>query len=143
MYLHLLELIYAVEDTEVVKMWLSQAGLGGVLISTEQYNEEMLVVLADDHTLVELYAKLRLCPAISSCEGKRRAVYRIMTTIAPEWAIYSFPLGEGEEWYRGDENTAYLCKQFQQFSDEQICWLATCRHIVRWECSFDLMPIDL
>ena len=138
MYLNLIELIYPVHDAEIVKTWISEAGLGCVLISTEQYGEEMLVVLANDQALVELHAKLRLCPAISSCEGKRRAVYRIVTRILPEWVLYSFPLGEGEEWYQGNGNTAYLCKECHQFSDEQIAWLATCRHIIRWEHSFNL-----
>jgi hypothetical protein len=66
-----------------------------------------------------------------------------VTTIAPEWVIYSFPPDEEEEWYQGNENTAYLCKLFRQFSNEQISWLATCKHVTRWEYSFELKPVDL
>ena len=138
MYLHLLELIHAVDDAEVVEMWLSRAGLEDILISTKQHNKKTLVLLADDHMLAELYARLRSCPVISSCEGKRRSVYRILTSIAPERFMYSFPWGVGDEWYQGKENTVYLCKQFHEFSDEQISWLATCRYIVSWEYFFDL-----
>lgn len=143
MYLHLLELIHAVDDTEVVERWLSRAGLDDILIRTEQHNKKTLALLADDDMLAELYARLRHCPVISSCEGKRKAVYRILTPIAPERFIYSFPLGMGDEWYQGNENTVYLCMQFHDFSDEQISWLATCRYIVSWEPFFDLVPIKL
>jgi len=139
MYLYLLELIHAAEDTKVVKTWLSQAGLGGVLVSAQRYNEEVLAVLADDRMLAKLYAKLRLCSALSACEEKRCAVYRFMPAFVPKSIIYSFPLAKGEEWYWGNENTAYLCKQSHLFSEEQMSWLTTYRHVGTWEYFFDLM----
>jgi hypothetical protein len=140
MYLHLLELIYAVEDGDRIQMWLSDADLRGVFISSEQYDDQMLIVLADNQPLAEAHKRLRRCPAVSSCEEKLCAVYRIITTIKPEIVFRSFPLRNGEEWYWGGEKTIYLCLTTHELSKEQISWLVTCRHIAEWEGFFNLGP---
>jgi hypothetical protein len=112
-----------------------------VLISARQYDDEILAVLANDEALTEEHKKLQGHPAISSSEEKWRAVYRVAPTTAPESALSSFPLREGEEWYLGAEKTAYLCVQSHQLSDEQISWLNTSTDIATWEDHFDLTPM--
>jgi hypothetical protein len=97
--------------------------------------------LANNEALTEEHKKLQGNPAISSSEEKRRVVYHIAPTIAPESALSSFPLHEGEEWYLGAENTAYLCVQSPQLSDEQISWLVTNTAIATWDYLFDLTPM--
>jgi hypothetical protein len=125
----------------MVERWLSQAHLRGVLISAKQYDDEILAVLANDEALTEEHKKLQRNPAISSSEEKRRVVYRVAPTTAPQSALSSFPLHEGEEWYLGAENTAYLCVQSPQLSDEQISWLVTSTDIASWDYLFDLTPM--
>src|SRR5438067_691545 len=117
MDLHLLEFEYRVEDRETVETWLSQAGLDGVLLSIEQYNNEMLAVLASNQTLKEARLKLQQHPAISSSTEKQRVVYRVVTTTAPGLVLSSFPFREGEEWYLGAEKTAYLSMQSRLLSN--------------------------
>lgn len=141
MYLYLLEFTCAVEDHPAVKTWLSKANPDGILISTSQYGDELLSVLAHDQTLTETHKKLRQHPAISSCVEKQRVVYRITTITAPELVLSSFPLREGEEWYPGIGKMAYLCIQAHQLSGEQISWLTTNPRIVAWESFFDLIPM--
>jgi hypothetical protein len=99
--------------------------------------------LANEEALTEEHKKLRGNPAISSSEEKRRAVYRVAPTIAPESALSSFPLREGEEWYLGAEKTAYLCVQSPPLSDEQISWLVTNTDIATWDYLFDLTPMPV
>src|SRR5207245_11215863 len=89
----------------------------------------------------EAHRRLQSYAAISSCEAKRYAVYRVTTTVASEQVLRSFPLGESQEWYPGDGQTAYLCVQSHHLDAEQISWLATCTQITAWECLFDLVPL--
>ena len=141
MHLYLLEFTYGVEDRETVETWLSQADLGGaVLISIEQYDDQILAVLANYQALAAEHKKLQQRPAISSCEAKQCAVYRITTTATPASMLYSFPLREGEEWYHGAEQTAYLCVQSHLLSEAQISWLVTSTDIIAWEDLFELTP---
>lgn len=142
MYLSLLEFTYAVEDRDAVEGFLSQADLAGVLISTEQYDDEILAVLASHQEPVSAYQQLRRHPAISFCEVKRRVVYRVTTITAPKLALSSFP-GENSEWYHGDANVTYLSTQTDQLSDKQVSWLAACAQIVAWEYQFDLAPVKV
>ncbi len=141
MYLSLLEFIYAAKDHETIEAWLAQAHLNSVLICMMQYDEEILAVVASDHQLTETSQKMYEQPAISSWEEKRAYVYRVITTVAPELVLRSFPFGEGEEWYRGRGQTAYLCLQTHQFSNEQVSWLATCKQIIHWDFSWALVPV--
>jgi hypothetical protein len=143
MYLYLLEFIYRVKDRELVETWLSRENLGGVLISTRQYGDEILAVLANDQALVEARKQLRRHPAVSSCVEKWCLVYRIVATTTLELVISSFPLRGGEEWYLGTEKMAYLCTQWHQLSTEQMSWLLTSPTIVSWEDQFDLTPIPI
>ena len=114
-----------------------------MLISTSQYWDEILAVLANDQTLAEDREKLQLHPAISSCVEKQCNVYRITTTTAPKKALSLFPLREGEEWYQGPAKVAYLCVQSRQLSDVQISWLTTSEDIAAWEYRFDLTPMPV
>ena len=84
MNLYLLEVTYAAQDRKTVEPWLSQANLGCVLLSSEQYNDEILTVLASNQALVETSKKLCQHPAISSCEEKRRDIYRIATWLGDD-----------------------------------------------------------
>lgn len=143
MYVYILEFVYAAEDRETVEKWLAQAELGGVLLSSEPYDDEILAILASSRAFGEKSRKLRQHPLISSCEAKQCAMYRITTTTAPGWVLHSFPLREGEEWYPGSRQTAYLCLQSHQLSNEQISWLATSTAIVGWEYAFDLAPLPV
>ena len=148
MHLYLLEFTYAVEDRETVETWLSQADLGGaVLISAEKYDDEILAVLANYQALTEAHKKLQQHPAISSCVAKQYAVYRITTAAAPASVLRSFPLKEGEKWYLGAGQTAYLCVQSHLLSEAQISWLVTSPDIIpdiiAWEDLFDLTPWPL
>lgn len=142
MYLYLLEITYPVHECARVETWLSQAQLGGVIISIEQYTDEILAVLASEQSLKEeVCQQVRLHSAISSCEGKRRAVYRVTTKTTSEHVLCSFPFRAGEEWYLGSENSAYLCVQSPQLSDKQLAWLATNAAIAEWRSRFDLVPV--
>jgi hypothetical protein len=143
MYLSLLEFIYAVKDHEIVEEWLAQAHLNSVLISMMQYDEEILAVVASEHQLAGTSQKMYGQPAISSWEEKQAYVYRVKTVVAPELVLRSFPFGEGEEWYRGGEQTAYLCLQAQRFNNEQVSWLATCTQIIDWDFFWPLSPMPL
>jgi hypothetical protein len=143
MHLYLLEFVYAVKDREIIEAWIAQTDLGGVLICTMQYDEEILAVLASEHQLAEAFQKICQQPAISSCEEKHAVVFRVTTRVAPELAFRSFPFSEGEEWYRGGAQTAYLCLQSHQLSNEQISWLATCTQIVDWNRFYVLSPIPI
>lgn len=143
MYLYLLEFTYAVEDRETVETWLGRASLSGVLISVQQYDDEMFAVLADKQSVPEDQKKLGLHTAISSCQAKRRALYRITTKGAPRPALRSFPLEEDDEWYAGDERTMYLSLPVHRFGHKQIAWLAMCSEIVLWEDTFALTPLSL
>jgi hypothetical protein len=138
MYLYLLEFTYAVMNHKTVETWLAQAHLGGALISVSQYHDEMLAVLASEQSLGEEYRTLHWHPAISSCVEKYRAVYRIVTAVAPKLVLSSFPLRAGEEWYVGTEKIAYLCVQLHPLGAEQISWLANNKNITAWQDRFDL-----
>jgi hypothetical protein len=139
-YLYLLEFTYAVEDRAMVEAWLAEANLSGVPISTQQYDDEIFTVLADNQAVSEDHQKLGAYSAISSCQARRRALYRITTTVTPRSVFHSFPLGEGDEWYAGDERTVYLSMLSHKFGHKQISWLATCSEIVKWEDVFSLEP---
>lgn len=141
MYLHLLEIVYTVESRETVEMWLSQANLGSVVISTEQYNDEILAVLASEQAVEEAHQEMQWHPAISSCEGKQRVVYRITTTSTSEHALCSFPFRHGEECYVGPEKMIYLSVQSHQLNENQLSWLAENSDIVKWEYLFDLTSV--
>ncbi len=141
MHVHLLEIVYASENRETVETWLSRADLGGVIISTEQYDDEVLAVLASEQSLGEALQQVRQQPAISSYEEKRRAIYRFTTTITPEHVLCSFPFHNGEEWYLGSGNVAYLCMPADQFNCIQVSWLAHSTDIDEWCPVFDLVPV--
>ncbi len=141
MYLFLLAFTYAVDDRKTVEAWLSQADLDSVLLSTERYNDEILAVLANYQEAREDGIKLRQQPAISSCMEKQCPVIRVVTAVAAERVLRSFPLREGEEWYLGAGHTAYLCTSSHWLSDTQISWLATCTTISAWNYTFDLAPM--
>ncbi len=141
MYLHLLEIVYGVEDRKAVEGWLSQTHLGGVVISTEQYDDQILAVLASEQALEEASQHLQRYPAVSSCEEKWRFVYRIAITSASEHILSSFPFSPGEEWYIGPEKTMYLSVQTQQLGEKQLAWLARSPDIARWEYLFDLTSV--
>lgn len=141
MYVYLLEFTYAAKDREAIERWLAQADLGGVLLSTEPYDDEILAVLASNRAFGTASQSLSQYPLIASCEAKQCVMYRITTTSTPGCVLHSFPLREGEEWYPGAEQTAYLCLQSHQLSHEQIRWLAVNTAIVGWEYIFDLAPL--
>lgn len=141
MYVYLLEFTYAARDREAVEKWLAQTDLGGVLLSTEPYDDEVLAVLASTQAFGTTSQRLSQHALIASCEAKQCAMYRITTTATPGWVLHSFPLREGEEWYPGAGQTAYLCLQSHQISHEQIRWLAISTAIVSWEYAFDLAPL--
>jgi hypothetical protein len=143
MYLYLLEFTYAVEDREAVESWLGKAGLSGVLISVQQYDDEMFAVLADKQSVPEDQKKLGVHAAISSSQAKRRALYRITTKSAPRSVLRSFPLEDDDEWYAGDERMMYLSLPSHKFGHKQIAWLAMCPDIVLWEDTFPLTPLPL
>jgi hypothetical protein len=139
MQLYLLEFTYAVEDRETVEAWLPEADLSGVLISNQQYDDEVFAVLASERAMRENHQKLALYPAISSCQIKQSVLYRIITTATPEAVFHSFPLAEGDEWYWGVGKMCYLSTLSQKLKQAQITWLATCPEIASWEYLFDLM----
>lgn len=141
MYLHLLEIVYAIEGREAVEMWLSQANLSSVVISTEQYDNEILAVLASKHAVEEAHQEMQWHPAISSCEGKKRVVYRITTTSTSEHALDSFPFCHGEEYYVGPKKTMYLSVLSHQLSEKQLSWLIENSDVVEWEYLFDLTSV--
>jgi hypothetical protein len=141
MHLYLLEIVYALERCEAVEEWLARTDLGGVVISTEQYDEEILAVLASEQTLEKAYLQVWQHPFVSSCEEKQRVVYRVTTTSDPQHALCSFPFRPGEEWYTGPANMMYLSVQSRQLSEKQLCWLAESTTITRWEHRFDLIPV--
>lgn len=143
MYLYLLEFTYAVKDRETVEAWLTEEGLSGTLISTQQYDDEIFSVLANDRAAPGDQRKLSVHDAISSCQAKQRALYRITTTDAPRVILHSFPLGEGDEWYACNERTIYLSMSSHRLGYKQISWLATCTNIVKWEDQFILRPLPI
>lgn len=141
MNLSLLECVYTIRDREQIERWLTQAELESVLISTMQYDTEMLAVLASEQHLRSVCQKIRQQPAIFSCEEKHAEVFRITTSIAPDRVIRSFPFREGEEWYQGSAQTAYLSLQSSLLSYAQLAWLATCPHILAWDFFYPLSPV--
>ena len=143
MNLYLLEFTYAAEDRESVEAWLSQPELGGMLLSVEQYDDEILAVLADTQPLIKACKKLQQNPAISSCERKLRAIYRVATATSPEHVLCTFPFRAGEEWYLGPGKTTYLSTQLQPLTDAQISWLTNNTAIASWEDTFDLTPMPV
>lgn len=140
MYLYLLEFTYAVEDHAAVEAWLAEADVSGVLISVQQYDDEMFAVLASGLPLDEGHQKLLRCPGVTSCQARRRFLYRITTTATPRPIFHSFPLGEDHEWYTGGEKIVYLSLPSPVLSRKQISWLATSPEIVNWENHFELVP---
>ncbi len=143
MYLYLLEFTYAVEDRAEVEAWLGNADLSGVLISVQRYDDEIFAVLADKQSIPADQKKLGAYAAISSCQAKRRALYRITTKGAARSVLRSFPLEEDDEWYAGDERTMYLSLPAHKFGHKQIAWLAMCAEIALWEDTFPLEPLAL
>lgn len=141
MNLSLLECVYAVKDRDTIETWLAQADHDGVLISTMQYDEEMLAVLASEQRLFDALQQVCQQPAISSCEEKHADVFRLITTVPARLVVRTFPFRAGEEWYQGSEHTAYLCLQSHQLSYEQLAWLATCPHIRAWDSFYALSPV--
>ena len=138
MHLHLLEITYMLEDRATVEAWLAQADLDGMVISTEQYDDEILTVLANVQPLEKVCQQAQQHPVISTCEEKQRAVFRVTVTTEPGHVLCSFPFRGGEEWYIGTGKTAYLCVQSHQLDDQQISWLAASAEIAGWERWFDL-----
>lgn len=138
MLLHLLEITYAVEDRETVEEWFVHTQLTGEVISVEQYDDEILAVLASSQPSRELLMQVRQQPAITSRRLKKRAVHRIETTTTPTHVLCSFPFHEGEEWYLGPGNVAYLSVQTHDFTAKQTAWLAANTAIACWSDLFDL-----
>lgn len=138
MLLHLLEITYAAEDRETVEEWLVHTQLEGEIISVEQYDDEILAVQANVQPSRELLMHVRQQPGITSCCIKKRAVHRIETTTTPTHVLCSFPFREGEEWYLGSGNVAYLCVQAYNFTPKQTAWLTANTAIVAWSDLFDL-----
>lgn len=138
MLLHLLEVTYAVEDRETVEEWFVHTQLGGEVISIEQYDDEILAVLASVQPSHELLMQVRQQPDITSCHLKKRVIHRIETTTPPTHVLCSFPFREGEEWYLGPGNVAYLCVQAYNFTTKQIAWLTANTAIATWSDLFDL-----
>jgi len=143
MYLYLLICTYAVEDHKLVEADLARIHPGGVLISAERYDDEMLAVLAGHQTPGEAYHKLIRHPAISSCVERHCPVYHVVTSTASENALRTFPLREGEEWYQGKGRHVYLCVQSPLLSAKQVSWLATSTEIAAWEYWFSLVPLSV
>jgi hypothetical protein len=143
MYLYLLVCTYAVEDHKLVEADLARIHPGGVLISAERYDDETLAVLVSHQTLDEAYRKLIRHPAISSCVEKHCPVYHVVISTAPEKALRTFPLREGEEWYQGEGRHVYLCVQSPLLSAKQVSWLATSTEIAIWEYWFSLVPLSV
>ena len=141
MDLYLLEVTYAAEDRQLVEPWLSQVHPKAVLLSVEQYDDEILAVLVSQQSLIEVHKKLQRHSAISSCESKRRALYRVTTSIEPAHVLCTFPFRAGEEWYLGPGKTTYLSAQSHQLREEQLSWLNNHTEIVTWEDAFDLIPM--
>ncbi len=143
MYLYLLVFTYAAEDHTLVEADLPQMYPGGVLISTEQYDDEMLAVLASHQTPDGVCQGLIQHPAISSCVEKHCPVYQVVTNTPPEKVLRTFPLREGEEWYLGEGRSGYLCVQSPLLSARQVAWLATSTEIAAWEYWFSLVPMSV
>lgn len=143
MDLYLLEVTYTSEDRQIVEPWLTQADPESTLLSVEQYDDEILAVLASRYPLTEVQKQLQQRSVISSCEGKRRALYRVTTTTTPEHVLCTFPFRAGEEWYLGPGKTTYLSAQTHELREEQLAWLATRAEIVTWEDTFDLVPMPV
>jgi hypothetical protein len=141
MNLSLLECVYAVKDRVAIERWLPQVDPTSVLICTMQYDDEILAVLASEQRLWNAYLKISRHPAISACEEKHAIVFRLTTTLPANLVVRSFPFREGEEWYQGADNTAYICLQSHELSHEQLAWLAICPHIRAWESSYALAPV--
>lgn len=141
MYLYLLEFTYAMEDRIAVEAWLSEADVSGVLISVQQYDDEMFAVLASGLPLSEDHQKLLLDPGVTSCRARRRFLYRVTTAGASQPIFHSFPLGEDHEWYSGGEKVVYLSLPSPALARKQISWLATSPEIVGWENHFELEPV--
>lgn len=141
MYLYLLEFTYALEDSAAVEAWMSAEEIGGVLISAQQYDDEIFAVLACGLPLVEGYQKLLSCPHVSSCQARRRFLYRVTATTTARSVFRSFPLGEDHEWYAGGERVVYLSLPSPVLARKQISWLAASPEVVEWENDFALVPI--
>ncbi|HEY0753308.1 MAG TPA: hypothetical protein VGD98_05050 [Ktedonobacteraceae bacterium] len=141
MYLHILEFTYAAEDRSAVELRLSQMDLHGVLISTQQYDEEMFAVLASTRPLMEDQQKLLSYAMLTSCQTKRRFLYRITTTTTSNSALVSFPLGEDNEWYVSTEKMTYLSLGSYFLGSAQFSWLAAHKQSVKWENVFELAPL--
>ena len=138
MHLYLLEITYAAQDKQDVEAWLAHAPLTGVIISTEQYDDEILAVLASEQALGTAHQYVRQQHAVTSSQRKRRAVFRITTTTSPEHVLCAFPFRGGEEWYIGPGNVAYLSVQSHQLTDRQRDWLASNEEIADWQETFEL-----
>ncbi|HEY1350540.1 MAG TPA: hypothetical protein VGF67_13030 [Ktedonobacteraceae bacterium] len=142
MYLYLLTFTYAVEDWKLVDADLARIHPDGVLISTEQYDDEVLAVLASHQPVDEVCNRLAQHPAVSSCVGKHCPVYHIITSTTPEKALRTFPLREGEEWYLGGGRSVYLCVQSPLLGARQVSWIATSTEIAAWEYWFNLVSVS-
>lgn len=143
MYLYLLVFTCAVEDYKLVENDLARLHPDGVLISVEQYDDELLVVLASHQTPGDACQKLIQHPAVSSCVERYSPVYHVVTGIPPARTLHTFPLREGEEWYLGEGPNAYLCMQSPLLSPKQVSWLATSTQIAAWEYWFSLVPVSV
>ncbi len=138
MYVHLLEIVYKVEQRDSAEKWLTHTNHDGVVISTERYGDEILAILASEQALEEPLQQLRQHPSISFCEEKRRALYRITTVSTSEHTLCSFPFRFGEEWYIGPQKTMYLSLQSHRLSNKQLCWLRENVNITGWQDQFPL-----
>lgn len=143
MYLYLLAFTYAAEDYKLVEADLAAIHPGGTLISIEQYDDEILAVLASHQAPGEAYQRLVQHPAVSSCTERHCPVYHIVTSTQPERALRTFPLREGEEWYLGERQNVYLCVLSPLLSAKQISWLAVSMEIAAWEYWFSLVPLSV
>lgn len=141
MNLYLLEITYAVRDQQEVEAWLAHAPLNGVVISTEQYDDEILSVLASEQALGTAHQYVRRQDAVTSSQRKRRAVFRVSTTTSPEHVLCTFPFRAGEEWYIGTGNVAYLSVQSHKLTERQRDWLASNVAISNWQEAFELVSV--
>jgi hypothetical protein len=141
MYVHLLEIVYSVENRASVEEYLAQEDMGGAIISIERYGDEILAILADTEELDGAYERIRQYAAISSCEAKRCALYRITTCAPSAHVLCAFPFKAGEEWYIGSQSVVYLSLRSHVLSNKQLYWLLENPGIVGWDDDFPLSPV--
>jgi hypothetical protein len=144
MQLYLLDITFEKQDQPSVETWLSQSNLKGGVLSIEQYDDQVLALLASQHVLIKETMQIEPYTTITFGPVRRSVVYRMISTrdVTVTELIRTFPLQIDEEWYVSDAHTAYLCLPSHMFTDKQLSWLAACPSIVSWDAVFEIPAIQ-